>query len=488
MKRKKRRFISAVALALSMLFMLPSCTTGNNGSQTTVADTTAEPTAPTSDPASDIVIAESGKTTDFTLVYLQGDDRPALADSFAEAVKTKLGVEFAIKADTEATGGYEIVINSTSRADCKELYDSLSMGYWGVRASQTADSATILVAYKGDIAENAALTYLTSLIDGTSGKLVLPMSDFEKNVAAVTVNENKEKGIIDIYLIAGQSNAVGYSSRGKLKGKFENIWFTYDVDKWRKTGKTSATMVDGDTITYVKSVTAGYGSARGTIGPEYGMAEVLNDYYGGEYPALFLKSAAGGTALNNDSSGQSNDYGNWYPRSLWNGKEVDPVNSPMGVQYYNLVENLKLICAKLKEDGYTPKVRGMVWMQGEADLGREQKYKELLTALITDIREDVAEITNDKDALEMPFVIGKIATTFAYYNNSSVPPFNKVQEQVAASMKNVYTVETSDLIIVGEGGKVLGTDLYHFSTADAETLGIRFAEKLLEHYTAKTEN
>jgi hypothetical protein len=47
-------------------------------------------------------------------------------------------------------------------------------------------------------------------------------------------------------------------------------------------------------------------------------------------------------------------------------------------------------------------------------------------------------------------------------------------------MTNVATVETSDLIIVNEDGTVNGTDKYHFNATDAQTLGMRFGEKLYD--------
>jgi len=78
----------------------------------------------------------------------------------------------------------------------------------------------------------------------------------------------------------------------------------------------------------------------------------------------------------------------------------------------------------------------------------------------------------------MPFVIGKIATTMGSYNNPLVPPFNQMQQRVADTMTNVYTVETSDLIVVKSDGTFMGRDQYHFAYTEMVTLGLRFAEKL----------
>lgn len=467
---------------LALLLTLTACSGGGNSA--TTSTNTEGPASTTAAPDPEITVAESGKASNFSLVYKTSGDSAKYAEEFAGEVKAKLGVELTVKEDAEAASGNEIIFNSTRRTDCKELASSLKGGYYAIRTLKSGDDIKILVAYKGDIAAEALVTRLCGLIDEASGKLVIPSESFSEDKAAVTLNENKAEKVIDIYLIAGQSNAAGYSNRGTNRDVYKNVWFSGEVDKVRATGKTSMSMMDP--VKYSKTVTPTYGRSNGNIGPEYGMAEIFNDYYDGdETPVLLFKSAAGGTALNNDTSGQSGDYGNWYPRSLWPDGKVDPENSATGVQYYNLVENFKLIYEKLVADGYTPKVRGMVWMQGEADLGRHNAYKTLLKTFITDIREDIASITGDQEALEMPFIIGKIATTFGSYNNSSVPAFNKMQDAVAKEMTNVYTIETSDLIIVDESGKIVGTDQWHFSSDDAVTLGNRFAQKLLEHYTAK---
>lgn len=286
---------------------------------------------------------------------------------------------------------------------------------------------------------------------------------------------------IDMYLIGGQSNAAGYSlaSKGGVDGSFSNVMYAGEVDKRLDgTGVGSGSNLYSY-ATYSKAVTVGCGVRNGYIGPEFGMAKSLNSYYNGDKKAIIFKSAAGGTALQDKKSGLSATYGNWYPRSMWkNGFTPDASVSPTGVQYKNFIDNFRLVYNTLKDNGYEPKVKGMVWMQGEDDLGAASAYKTLIKALISDIRTDVAEITYDRDNEVMPFVIGEIATTFAVYNNPSVPEFNNMQREVAAETAGVYTAKTDDLIIVGANG-IEGTDQYHFSGADMVTLGERFAEKLI---------
>ena len=297
------------------------------------------------------------------------------------------------------------------------------------------------------------------------------------NFNFVASADNSSK-IIDMYLIGGQSNAAGYSAKGTLNETFSNIGYAGEVDR-SADGSVKQSLV-ANYNDYKWAVTAGLGRTQNHIGPEYGMAKELNSLYAGENKAFIFKTATGSTSLRDITANQWG--GNWYPRSLWQDGYTPNVNTfepRTGVIYKRFIDNFKTVYNNLVAKGYTPVVRGMVWMQGEEDLGYESEYKTLLKTFITDIRSDLTTFTGD-DLTEMPFVIGKIATTFAQYNNPSVPAFNTAQQEVANEMVNVKTVETSDLVIVDSDGATKGTDKYHFSGNDALVLGRRFAKKLLE--------
>ena len=204
-------------------------------------------------------------------------------------------------------------------------------------------------------------------------------------------------------------------------------------------------------------------------------------YYSKEKPAFIFKDAGGATALLDYPTDQ-NPCGNWYPRSFWKEGYSPCVDRKTltGVQYYRFVTDFERVYSQLKQNGYAPIIKGMAWMQGEADLGKHDEYETAIKALISDLREDLVKITGDKSLIEMPIVIGEIATTFAEWNNPLVPPFIEMQRKVARDMKNVATIETADLILMDENNQPVGTDKYHFNSTDAETLGIRFANKLIE--------
>ena len=144
------------------------------------------------------------------------------------------------------------------------------------------------------------------------------------------------------------------------------------------------------------------------------------------------------------------------------------------------MENFRNVYREFTANGYAPKIKGMIWMQGEADLEQPILYKDVLKHFINDVREDLSEITGDMSLSTMPFVIGKIATSFYQWDNPLVPAFNQMQERVSQEDPACATVETSDLIINREDGTLNGSDRWHFNCRDMETLGMRFGNKLLE--------
>lgn len=327
--------------------------------------------------------------------------------------------------------------------------------------------------------------------------LACPFAAFEKRAAKAeeTIEQAQQ---IDMYLIAGQSNAAGYSTFGDadVSGVYPNILYGGQTDRNMKTHEAKTELLSfGDFV----PVRAGLGIYSDRIGPEYGMAKTLNAYYSGERKAFIFKSAAGGTALQNTSAGSgSSVYGNWYPRSLWQEGYTPELaaaaSNPAGVQYALFLQNFKTVYNELKNNGYLPVVKGMAWMQGEEDWGlgcvsndETKDYAALLKRFIADIREDIYLITQDEQTIDMRFAIGKIASTFSTPENDIPSTINERQQKAADKIDYAETVETSDLVITYYEGTIKhkGADNYHFCGEDAVTLGERFAEKLLSMEVSK---
>ena len=304
---------------------------------------------------------------------------------------------------------------------------------------------------------------------------------------AVCVKAAFEPTPIDMYLIGGQSNAAGYSRIGaNTTETFENVAYSGITEVNFRNGNGEAISTAALDYSNIKwQVTGGLGTDSTKIGPEYGMAKVLNQYYTGDKKAFIFKTAAGGTSLLDKTRELSERMGNWYPRSLWEDGYKPNItqnivdNDATGILYEFFVENFRKVYNGLVANGYAPQVKGMVWMQGETDLyGDYEQYGDTLKTFISDIRQDVFKITNDETAKAMPFVIGKIAPSFAAWNNGYVPKIHAQQERVAKEMSGVDTISTDDLIVVREDGTINGTDKYHFNFQDATTLGCRFGEKV----------
>ena len=86
---------------------------------------------------------------------------------------------------------------------------------------------------------------------------------------------------IDMYLIAGQSNAAGYSTKGfsSLNETFENVGYGGEVQRYfRDTTKPSSSAYL-EFEDFVWGVRSGLGSSAGYVGPEYGIAKAINEQY-----------------------------------------------------------------------------------------------------------------------------------------------------------------------------------------------------------------
>ena len=438
----------------------------------------------------DIENLKIGETREISAVFSDEKYASAIEYEFeGNAIKIEDGKVTAL------TGGSSVAVKAKTQyhettftvTTSSESYDNGTLTIDDIEDLVVGERAEINAVFTpSGASETITYTFEGNDIEISDGYVYALVADRTVTVTATTryhettftVSTVNADGIryFDIYIIAGQSNAAGYSSKGgSLGGVFENISYAGEINVPRNGGTPAQSCL---AYPFVEEVTEGLGRASGYIGPEYGMAEVLNEHYSASRRAMIVKTAAGGTSLNNYSSGENNEWGNWYPRSKWGDKTVDAENSPMGVLYQSLVDNVAAVCEQLEEHGHTPRIQGMAWMQGEADLANPAGYKRLIKAFIEDIRTDLKEITGDESLETMPFVIGEIATSFSQANHPQVPSFITMQREVAAEMENVFTVETDDLVIVNPDGTINGTDQYHFNKNDCRTLGNRFGETL----------
>lgn len=201
------------------------------------------------------------------------------------------------------------------------------------------------------------------------------------------------KSPVKVFILAGQSNMVGYGAvntldylgedpkYGKLLGtikkkdgwvKRNDVWIWYNMGKGGK-------------------LTIGYGSQHGPhrpyIGPELGFGEVMHDCLDNQ--VLLIKTAWGGRALAKGF--------------------LPPSAGGPGETYTEMIKYVKDVLGDIKKhfpeynrQGY--EIAGFVWFQGWNDMIDEEKtakYTENLRHFIKDVREEL-------EVPKMPFIVGEL--------------------------------------------------------------------------------
>jgi hypothetical protein len=272
---------------------------------------------------------------------------------------------------------------------------------------------------------------------------------------------------IDVYFIAGQSNAVGFSKLSTLddeyKVEYPNVLFYNGGQGIQNIGdnlsyvRPGLGLQPGDTIEYTG------------FGPELGMAKVLSNK---EKKIAFIKYAYGGTAIyQNDSLNNKDDnHDNWH--GPWDG-------ATSGRLYEGFLTTAGNGLNALKKAGYSPAIKGLVWMQGETDgevqfntgkYNAADMYEHNLTELFNHFRRELTDISSTNQ-LDMPIVFGEI-----YEYSTAVIEVRKIVEAQAnvGKLDNNYLINTGDLIIDTTN------DGWHWPGNQELELGVRFGEKLYE--------
>ncbi len=297
------------------------------------------------------------------------------------------------------------------------------------------------------------------------------------------------RGDIDVYFIAGQSNAAGYSmydynqalaEDSRYAYGFTNIWYAGNS---RSTSGSSATQRELEW--QLTRIGLGRTSdSREYFGPELGMAEAMSDYYNAESgkTAAIIKYAAGGTSLLNNFDGENAPEGNWvspsYQETLTSG-----VTSLTGGLYRNLIAEAEKRIGELKAMGYTVHIKGLYWMQGESDIGRvinggiQNEYKNAFKFFVSDVRADLGKIAG-ADLSSMPVYVGQVSVT-ANSDTSGNP-------QKFIDMQNTLS-EIPGVYIIQSGQYKLGSaydsgcyDKWHWSYSSQLAIGNLVGEKILE--------
>lgn len=279
-----------------------------------------------------------------------------------------------------------------------------------------------------------------------------------RNQMSFTIEEapkEADKGEINVWLIGGQSNAVGYGyglsdDDPRYVNGFDNVLYYGYSEAWH---------------TGFDPVKLGLGRNSGTSGAEIGIAEALGNT--GEMNAV-IKYAHGATALYPTTVGDAAvNYGTWTPPSYISKYSTDTNGNKIGLLYENFINTVESAIDELERMGYTPVIKGMWWMQGEEETynGGASSYKEMLELLSSDIRRDL-------NAPAMPFVIGKIFTPSNSYADLAV--VRAQQEAYAEADPYASIVDPQGYFAFAQH------DNWHFDAATQRYLGESFVKKACE--------
>ncbi|MBR2650504.1 MAG: hypothetical protein IKD45_02480 [Clostridia bacterium] len=290
-------------------------------------------------------------------------------------------------------------------------------------------------------------------------------------IAGASTAEPGSRGQIDVYLIVGQSNAVGFGS-DELSYSFSDSRYTEGFNDVLFYGEYQS---DYNPDSFVP-VTVGLGrvnNAAGntkTVGAEIGMAAALS---GNGRKSAIIKCAYGSSFLYPDTvNAVSKEQGTWTSPTYIKDNNVVTENTKIGALYERLLENVTVGFDMLIKDGYIPAVKGVFYMQGEAETSEKahaDEYVELISDFICDLRADLTEITGS-DCASLPFVMGRITRNPEYDTRPYLTTVNAAQDTVAATLPKVSVVET---------GGLAQLDSWHYSADSQHYIGEQVINKII---------
>ncbi|MBQ8882555.1 MAG: InlB B-repeat-containing protein [Clostridia bacterium] len=317
---------------------------------------------------------------------------------------------------------------------------------------------------------------------------------------------------IDLFLIAGQSNAAGNA--------------VFNTDTIREKNKTLITgnqdvLYYGTTSKYNwEPMRAGFGEGSNKIGAEAGIMHYLTSLTTGEGENIkytydadegryagIIKTAIGGTGFDLSTDTEWMQKNGWWGSPSWISQIGTPLAGTRSL-YGELVSATVGAVKQLKAQGFdTIKIKGLFWMQGERNVvwandtttygaGANNYYYKAFNAFVTDLRNDLN--THLKTLIGQDFggfrvLIGEIAETFGTgdmattaFNNKMAQnrTFIAMQNLIAQNISGVETLNTQayplNRLINGKNyivGSQYG-DHYHWSEDSMFAIGKMVGERI----------
>lgn len=273
-----------------------------------------------------------------------------------------------------------------------------------------------------------------------------------------TTNELGDPNVVDVVVLAGQSNMEGHTWINKLLNNTPSSMHDYYLDGFENTEIMYHCNGGANKSEFFTPVKVGQGFDKTRFGPEVGIAEELFLRERAR-PVYIVKYALGATSLYNNSHWNAN--GN-------NGLFDKMVNYVWDQIYY------------FEQQEIDVRIKGLFWMQGEADscdAGGQQgtRYYDDLSNFVAKFREEFEELYGEPDK-GIAFVDAGISDCSTWTHYETV---NAAKKQFAESdpSKNYYF----DTMEEGLQYKYDNQDYYHFDATSEIKLGKLFISKLLDN-------
>ena len=292
----------------------------------------------------------------------------------------------------------------------------------------------------------------------------------------IPVQTEAAKPNIDIYLIAGQSNAAGKTMVNERELAALDSRYVEGFEHILYAG--SAGNLNVNPIEYdIQKVKIGLGAGDRYMGPEVGMAEALSEYYNpktGAY-AGFIKYAVGGTSLL--YTGGKDWASPSYKETLTETKDTT------GYYYNEFIDEVKQRMEEFEEAGFEPVIKGLYWMQGEKDRAKTKEYTTAFKYFAEDVRDDLTKATG-QSLQNMPILIGEISRTFESASAADIKinnAFIAAQRKLPDVASDCYIIPSSEYDM-NFAESIVGSDNAHWNYKDCLTIGNLVGECFEELY------
>ena len=286
--------------------------------------------------------------------------------------------------------------------------------------------------------------------------------------------EEAESERVDVYILSGQSNMVGSGQANQLAAE------------WQQPIEGAYIFRGGKYVTLV----AGKDGKSGRFGPELGFAHYLRNNQPDRPEIYLIKFALSGQPLDAGWTKPTADGGGWVGpepgpnrTTFYPGTSLEDPN--IGNHYKRLAAHVNAAMVRLYEAGKRPELRGIVWMQGEADAKHAVsagRYDQSLALLKKRIEEDFG------GGADVPFVFGQVLP-----HEPALPRFTSrelIRQRMAeADWRSGSERAVKNIWMVSTDGMELLKDTVHYSTNGNLAMGQAFGVEMLKaHRKAEEED